>query len=259
MQNLFRKFLTICFGYLLFSPVALQAQASRIGLKGGLSFPSLSSNSDNELSDGYESRLDVTFGLIFEKGITEHFSIKTGLDYSGQGGVRNGLQILPAIPPAFSQMLPPGTKLYANFENESILKYLEVPVLAKYEWGKKWKYYVNAGPYFGYLIKATQETSGTSGIYLDNKGTIPLAIQGQPIPPISFNASTDVKDKLNTFNFGLTGGIGLAHGLGKQGEMLFDVRGAYGLTTLQKDKANGENHTGGLFVTLGYVRLLKSK
>lgn len=259
MQNLLRNFFTLCFVFILFSIWPALAQTSRIGLKGGLSFPSLSSNSGNEISDGYESRLDVTFGLIFEKGITENFSIKTGLDYSGQGGVRNGMQILPAIPPAFSQMLPPGTKLYANFENESVLKYLEVPVLAKYEWGKKWKYYVNAGPYMGYLFKATQKTSGTSGIYFDKNGTMPLAVQGQPVPSLSFNAETDVKDQLNTFNFGLTGGVGIAHGLGKQGEILLDVRGAYGLTALQKNEANGENHTGGIFVTLGYVWLLKSK
>ena len=164
------------------------------------------------------------------------------------------MQPVTAIPPALSQMLPPGTMLYADFKNESVLNYLEMPVTAKFTWGDKLKYYINAGPYAGILLNATQKTEGTSQLYLDKKGMQPLGIQGQPMPAQSFKADTDIKQDINTINFGFTGGIGLAYPVKGAGEIILDARGAYGLTPIQKDtKANGKSCTGGLFLTLGYA------
>ena len=246
--------LIICFFSCIFFSVSLPAQVTAIGVNGGISVPQLRSSGNNEISEGYESRLAAVFGGFADVGITQQFSIKAAVNYTGQGGKRKGMQPVTAIPPDLSQLLPPGTMLYADFQNEAILNYLEIPVTAKFTWGDKLKYYINAGPYAGILLSATQKTEGTSQLYLDRAGTQPLGIQGQPMPAQSFKADTDIKQDINPINFGLTGGIGLTYPAGGAGEIILDARGGYGLTSIQKDtKANGKSHTGGLFLTLGYA------
>jgi hypothetical protein len=148
--------------------------------------------------------------------------------------------------------------LYADFKNISVLNYLEIPIMAKWEWGNSWRYYVNVGPYVGFLLTAKQKTSGNSQLYFDSGGTQPVEISGQPLPPQPFDATTDVKSSLKKANFGITGGAGISKNMGKSGDLILDVRAADGLTTIQKDTQNdGKNHTGGLFITLGYAFSLK--
>lgn len=234
------------------------SQTISAGVNGGISIPRLKSSGDNEISKDYSSRLAATFGLFTDIGITQQFSIKAAVNYAGQGGKREGMQPVTAIPPALAQMLPAGTMLYADFKNESVLNYLEIPVTAKFAWGSTLKYYLNAGPYVGVLLNASQKTDGNSGLYFDKAGTQPVTIQGQPLPPQSFKTDTDIKKDINPLNVGITGGIGLAYAMGGSGEIILDARGAYGLTTIQKDtEANGKSHTGGLFLTLGYAYALR--
>jgi hypothetical protein len=240
------------------SVLAISRQKVKIGIKAGTSIPSLRDNSGNEISQGYESKMAESFGLIADFIVSERFSIKTGLDYSGQGGIRNGQQPVTNLPAQFSQILPPGTYLYANFNNNSVLNYMEVPLMGKFEWGYKWKYYLNAGPYIGYLLSAKQKTSGSSPFYLDKTGTMPLTIPGQPLGAQSFDATTDVKKDINTINIGLTGGVGLSFDLNKKSALVFDLRAAYGIKSVQKDtETNGNSKTGGIFLTLGYLFTMK--
>jgi len=247
--------------FVLFSSVCsfiLAQQNVKIGLKAGTSFPSLRSNSDNEISTGYESKMAENFGLVADIGISGALSLKTGIDFAGQGGIRNGQQPVTDLPQQFAQMLPGGTYIYANFNNNSILNYMEIPVMGKLEWGDKFRYYVNAGPYLGFLMNAKQKTSGSSPFFLDKAGTMPLTMGGQPLPSQSFSATTDVKEDLNSTNIGLTGGLGLSYDLNKKSAILFDARAAYGLKSIQKDtELNGNSKTGGIFLTLGYLFLLK--
>lgn len=238
-----------------------KAQKIKIGLDAGVSIPELKSNNSNELSQGYKSRLASVFGAFADFGIDKIFSIKVFINYAGQGGKRTGMQPVTNIPGQLGSMLPPGTTLYADFKNISALNYLEIPVMAKWEWGNSWRYYLNVGPYVGLLLSAKQKTSGNSQLYFDKGGTMPVpdpANPGQPLPPLSFDATTDVKSSLHKGNFGITGGGGIVKNICKTGELILDVRGAEGLTTIQKDSQNdGKNHTGGLFITLGYAVSLK--
>ena len=234
------------------------AQKIKLGLDAGISIPELRSNSSNEISKDYTSRLASVFGAFADFNIVKNFSVKAFINYAGQGGKRTGMQPVTNVPPQFAQMLPPGTTLYTNFKNISVLNYLEIPVMAKWEWGNTWKYYVNIGPYIGFLLSAKQKTSGNSQFYFDKQGTQPVTMQGQPLPPQDFDANTDVKSSLNKTNFGITGGAGISRSICKTSELILDVRAADGLTTLQKDTQNdGKNHTGGLFITLGYAISLK--
>lgn len=225
----------------------------RVGIHGGLSVPDLSGG-NNIISEGYTSRLAPNFGITAEFGITNIFSIEPQVNFDGQGGQRNGVQPITStsLPP-----LPSGGYYYANFKNSSILDYVEIPVLAKFTFGiGGFGIDVNAGPYVGFLLNATQKTSGTSPIYINQNGT-PLVMPGPngtyvPVPAQSFDASTNVKSSINEVNAGIDGGIGIILPVSGRSEISLDVRGLYGFSNIQKYAQDGTSHTGNLLVSLGY-------
>ena len=226
-----------------------------IGVKAGFSLPNLVGGSDQEITKDYKSRLAPNFGGFVDVQLHKNTSLQIEVDYAPQGGKRNGIQPvtrpIPGLP-----VLPPGNYYFANFNNTAKLDYIEFPVMLKYRVAKQKKvgFYVNGGPYFGYLMKATQVTSGTSSLFLDNRGTVPVLIgPNTPFPLIPFNAETDVTDSLNRFNFGVTGGGGITFKQ-KKNYFFVDGRVAYGLTTLQKNTAtDGKSRTGNLVISLGYA------
>ncbi len=237
---------------LLFLTLRTAQAQIRIGVQGGLSVPNLSGG-NNEISQGYTSRLAPNFGITAEFGIIDNFSIQPEINFDGQGGQRNGLQPITNLPP---QLPPPSTGYYyASFKNMSILNYLEIPVLAKYSLGvSRIKFEVVAGPYIGFLLNATEKTSGTSSIYIDKNGD-PLVIpfpNGGATPIESFDASTDVTSSINRVNIGIAGGVGASVSVTSRASLSLDIRGLYGLTNVQKDPADGTSHTGNLIVSVGY-------
>lgn len=240
---------TLLFGFMYSN---LFSQSLILGVKGGISIPNLEGGGTPQ-SEGYSSRLAPTFGAFITKELSPHFTILGEISYSGQGGKRNGMQIifeenLSGLP------VPQGTNLYADFKNETIINYLEIPILACYSVIRSnsgFEVYLNAGPYLGILMNAKVVTDGMSTIYLDKAGNVPLEIGGYPLPAQSFDNEVDISDKLNTFNAGITGGVGLNYNYNKH-QFKFDLRGIYGFIPIQEDEENGSNKTGALYITLGY-------
>lgn len=231
------------------------AQDWWIGLRGGPSIPHLS-NGGNEVSNGYSSIVAPNFGVFVERFINDHISVELEINYSGEGGERDGLQPITQAP----MDLPPGQYLYADFKNKSVLNYLEIPLMGKYQWvhSKRWCSFVEAGPYVGFLLSAKEKTSGMSQIYLDRNRT-PLTIEGQPLPPFSFDADTNVKNDLNTVNWGIMAGVGMGYMLNDHNEIFFKIHGEYGLRSVQKNTAsNGSSNTGCLVFSIGYKYKLGS-
>jgi hypothetical protein len=233
-----------------------QAQSISLGVKGGISIPQLRGG-NSEQTQGYTSRLGPDFGIFASKDLLGSFGVQVELLYASQGGKKTGTQPIPdgSLP---TGTVPPGTVLYASYNNETILNYLEVPILARYTMNVSGntgvlKVYVDAGPYFGILLNAKTETSGTSSIYTDKAGT-PLLLPpaGQPIPPVDFTATTDVTGDIKKLNAGITVGVGVATPLGP-GELGLDARGSYGLSDIQRDPANGKNNTGSFVITICYA------
>lgn len=221
-----------------------------MGLRAGPSVPHLSGGG-NEVSRGYSSIVAPQFGLLGERFFTKRLSLQLEINYSGQGGERDGYQPI-TDPPAELPSLPPGQYYYGNFKNKSELNYLEIPVMGKYRWqmSSRWHSFVEAGPYVGFLINATEKTSGSSQIYLNGA---PLTVGGQPLPAVSFAAKTNVKNDLNAVNWGIVGGVGLAYAFNDHNELFFDLRGEYGLRNVPKDTAaNGSSKTGCIVFTIGY-------
>jgi hypothetical protein len=232
----------------------------KVGAHGGLSIPNIRGSQDDPFSRGFASRQGPFFGLFMEKGLTAHLSLVAELNFTSQGGLRKGLQAITMdLPPGLP--LPPGTVLYADFRNETILDYLEVPVMGRATFGRKLRFFVNAGPYVGILLRARAVTKGASALYLDEAGTMPVIIPPDTQPLIvDLGADTNVKDSLKSTNIGLAGGGGLTYPLGP-GDLILEAHFQLGLSTIQRDIAtSGKSRTGAVVVSLGYsLPLAKGK
>ena len=242
----------------------------KIGAKVGYSLGRLSNNNTNIYTEDYESVSGVDFGFTAEFIMSELISIQTELNFTQRGGKRTGLQPLPGnelseqlnLYLTFTGLptITDENPLYATFENESDLKYLEVPVLIKFGWGNDFRFYGEIGPYVGILLKATQHTNGTSQFYFNAEGTETVFVpdpNGQApfeeLPAQSLNADTDVKDNLRTVNFGGIVGLGLIKKLTDKSELFLDARAAYGFNAIQFKEVFGKSHIGGVIFSLGYA------
>ncbi len=225
-----------------------------IAAKGGLSLPNLEGN--NEQSKGYTSRAAFCGGAAVSVGLSHRLSLQTELNFSPQGGQRKGMQPL-ASNNINGIVLPQGTILYANFKNNTILNYLEVPLLLKITFGRKLKYFVSAGPCISFILNAKSKTSGNSSIYLDKDGTMPLSVNEVPLPAIPFDNTSNIRESIRTINTGITGGFGFSYPLGP-GRILLEGRALVGLSNIQANpQQDGKNQTGSLSVLAGYAFKIK--
>jgi hypothetical protein len=244
--------------YSLFSSLTLlffnaNAQDVSLGIRGGVSIPNLSAGGSSEtpLNTGYSSRSGLDAGIFAEFKISSLFSIQPMLEYSAQGGKKDGLQAF-ATPAQVAQEFPPGQSpqyLYANYNSTAELNYLMLPILAKFGWNFKnspLRIYVDAGPFLGYLLSAKQVTTGSSDFYTDPGGTQPL-----PGGPQSFNNTQDIKDQINKVNVGIEGNIGLAYKF-KKSCIFIEGGGNYGFLNIQNVAADGKNNTGAATASVGY-------
>ncbi len=225
------------------------ARETWMGFQAGLSLPNLKGG-DNPLSQGFTSRRAPFFGIMINHKISAAFALKTEICYSSQGGQRNGLQPIAADQVPFP--LPPDLTLYANFNNKAIIDYLEVPVMLEINRGERMKFFLDGGIYAGYRVRAKTVTSGTSLIYLDPDGTMPL----DPNLQVPFDATTDISKEINRWNFGLCGAAGVKMPV-RGGMAVASVRFDCGLTNIQAHpEITGKNRTGALIISLGYYRLI---
>ena len=225
----------------------------KIGAHGGLSIPNIRGKETDIFSRGFASRQGPFFGIFMEKSLGPRLALVAELNYTSQGGLRKGLQpITMDLPPGLP--IPPGTQLFADFRNETILDYLEVPVMARLAFGTKIHLFLNAGPYVGILVRAKAVTKGSSALYLDEGGTIPIIIPPDTQPlVVDLGADTNVKDSLKSTNIGLAAGGGVKYPVGP-GEIILEAHFQLGLTTIQKDiETSGKSQTGAVVISLGYA------
>ncbi len=115
------------------------------------------------------------------------------------------------------------------------------------------RFFAEAGPYAGYLVRARAVTSGSSALFLDEQGTMPIIVPPATDPlVIDLGADTGVMDSLKRTNIGLTGGGGVTCPLGR-GCLVLEARFQLGLATIQRDVAtSGNTQTGAVVMSLGY-------
>ena len=232
------------------------AQDVAIGIRGGISIPNLSAggSEQNPLNTGYSSRQGPDAGLYAEFKFSDLFSLQPMVQYSSQGGKKDGFQAFPTPTAIQQQYQGEGqtapTYLYANFNSAAKLNYLMIPVLAKFGWNfhkSPLRIYVDAGPFVGFLLSAKQVTTGMSNFYADAAG------KQQVTPsPQNLDNTQDIKDQLNTTNFGIEGNLGLQYKL-KRSYVFIEGGGNYGFLNIQKGTANGKNNTGAATADIGYA------
>lgn len=236
---------------LLNTSSALAQLRPSLGIKAGLSIPNLTSGStSNPISSGYGSRLDADAAIHIEFPFCAHFSLQPQLEYSSQGGKKNGTQSF-SVPDELLPLFPAGEVppyLYADYKSEAKINYLILPVLAKYRFYLKghWSAYAAAGPFISYLLNAKNITKGSSRIYLDPGKTQPVTAE-----PQSFDHREKITGDLHRFNTGISGHLGIGYKL-KKGSIFLEAGGNYGLIDIQKGNVNGKNKTGAATIDLGY-------
>jgi hypothetical protein len=257
LKTCISRFIFLLISLLVTSKVI--SQNIKLGLKGGLSLPNLSSSGGSEVSKGYKTISGPDFGLILDCTIAKKISIETGLEYSTQGGQKSGLQTIPASP-ELVQYFPSGSNiqfLYANFTSTVRLQYLMLPVLIKYtvdlDDAGNWKLYLDGGVFGGLLLTANASAEGSSKVYYDKAETNQVGSV-----TVAFDSTGNIKKQLHKANFGIQGNIGGLYHL-KSFSYFLEAGGNYGFINLQKDSRNGINYTGALMFRIGILYDFKSK
>ncbi len=93
-----------------------------------------------------------------------------------------------------------------NVRTDINLDYLTIPVMANWHFGSKRNWYLNFGPYVGFLMSAKETTF-----------------------------DTDIKDSFNTTDAGLALGIGVKIPLSSKLKLFFEYDGHYGFSEVFKE------------------------
>jgi hypothetical protein len=118
-----------------------------IGAEGS---PSIAFQRGNEFIKKYHSSImGFSGGVSFQYNFEKIISLRTGLSYEQKGSALKNFPVL-----FFSDAIKRNITTYFRFN------YLTVPVLARASFGKKRHFFVNAGPYFSYLLEEVIISSG---------------------------------------------------------------------------------------------------
>jgi len=194
--------------FVLISTLFLHSIASfaqgniKIGVEIG---PSIVSLRGNEIAENNDAALRMVAGLSLEYLISKKVSIKSGLFYE-----RKGTKFKTSI--LLDQF---GNPVNESENANSYFDYLSVPFMVKYRQGDRIKFFINSGPYLGYLLKSTSE------------------IEGQT----SFD-TTDLNKKLDV---GLSAGIGIEFSVGEKVELMIEARDNLGLLNISKVQITNDN------------------
>ncbi len=269
----------------------LYAQDVKFGIKGGLNLPNITAGGTNTpVSEGYKSRLAMGAGIFTEVQFNKLISFRLGVEYSGQGGKKDGMQAMPSqrmitamgnnmgmsitdeqIADLMTIAADMPTYYYANVDNTTKFDYVMIPLLAQFGWNlgqSPWRVYVNAGPFVSFLISGKQVSKGTSLMYADASGTKTVwddlepsiqALVTSKFPtmeevltePVTFG-TTNITPEMKTTNFGLTGNVGIRYQCNRN-YFFLEAGGNYGFITVQENSANGSNRLGAGSVMLGYA------
>jgi len=184
----------------------LYAQDVKFGIRGGANMSSMATVKKTPASEGYDGLLAPAFGIFTELQLNPATSFRFGVDYSGFGGKKNGMQALPMqrllneigntvgmgitqqhieALGGFAYFMP--DYYYANFDNSVKIDYVMIPLLAQF--GRNvgqtpWHVYVNAGPCISLILSGKQIAKGNSKMFIDNSGTASLWDLVELLPPI---------------------------------------------------------------------------
>lgn len=174
-------------------------QEVKFGPKAGLNFATVSNIDNSKMLTGFY------VGAVAEIKFNDKFSVQPELMYSAQGVKQN-----------FSDTFMGVT---VSYNNTLKLDYINIPILAKYYVADGFS--VEAGPQFGFLVKAESKSEGEK---------------------------FDMKDSTKSFDFGI--GAGVAYDLANG--FFANARYNFGLTDVAKDNEGDAAKNGVIQVGVGY-------
>jgi opacity protein-like surface antigen len=134
------------------------------GFNSGINFSKVgNSRSNSDMTVGFN------IGASADYFFSNRWSIKSKLIYDQKGWDNGFVQ---------DSYIDPGLPTYV--ETDFDLEYLTIPIMANWHFGKKRNWYLNFGPYTGFLIGAKETTFGAK-----------------------------IKEDFNTIDFGLSLGVGV--------------------------------------------------
>jgi len=269
----------------------IYAQSVDFGVRGGMAVPNIVAGNGNPLSEGYSSRISAGGGVFTEIGLNDKFSVRFGIEYTGQGGKRNGVQAMSsnqlimdmatrigsditeetaAILGQMAAYMP--ATFYADVKNTAKFDYLMVPIslqVGKNLRNSLYRVYINAGPFISFLMSGEQISKGTSKLYSTADktqtlwATIPSDVQAlisSGVPELAqilengteFGSSV-ITGELRPVNFGVQGNVGLSYQYNSRNRFFIEAGGNYGFVRIQKDKSSGINHLGSANIMVGYA------
>lgn len=165
-------------------------------------------------------------GLNFEYQIKEKLSLKLELNYERKSQkADNYIELTDA---------DDFTRGY-NFTSKKNYDYLVLPIMLKYNFTNKNSFYVNGGPFVGFLLKSnlTNDLQNIDGLNND------------PVETTNLNNKTD---------FGLSIGLGKTIEINEKNSIFIEIRENLGLTNTSKNKVwgNGDVKTNSLNLIIGY-------
>jgi len=202
-----------------------QDKKLELGIEGGPNSSDIySSSSLMNVGPAYH----FSIGLTGQYNISETFSIKTGIGYEKKGYTL-----------AFSYVTNPASPdpFYTTY-NPFNMDYMVIPIEARMTFGKKIKFFVDAGPYLGFMTGA--KTTITA---LDSIGH-----------KYSFSEN-DMINRYKHFDFGAGAGIGLERAISERWIIDLEVRLNYGFLNNGYPFSNSpsvENESSNILLGLRY-------
>lgn len=164
----------------------------------------------------YDYGLGNVVGLSFEYYLNKNLSIKGNLFYDYKRGKGR------APMAEFNDPFDPALAGYRDIDIQFKYYYITLPVLLKYEFKNCRGFFINGGPFFGFLLdsEGLLETRGGS-------------------PSQSYSEST--YDYNNKFDFGFTTGLGKSFKLNAKNNLVLEFRNNYGLFQTNKNNTFNGN------------------
>ena len=166
-------------------------------------------------------------GINLEYQIKEKWSLKMELNYERKSQkADNNMEFVDMNGDAYGAY---------HFTSKKNYDYLVLPIMVKYCFSENNSFYLNGGPFIGYLLN-----SNVTNDLEDIEG-----INNEPVETTNLNNKTD---------FGLSIGLGKIIEINEKGSIFIEIRENLGLTNTSKKKVwgNGEAKSNALNLIIGY-------
>ena len=213
-----KKLLTIFFALLTLNSFS-QKKTYDIGFEAGINYGSLRGN--EFANDFYKSKFSYSAGAFVEYSLNDIYALRSGLYYDRKGASYD-----------IDETNEVGD-IVGIVHGTTNLDYLVVPFLLRAHFGKETRFFINGGPFVGFLISAKDKID-----------------EFKPYPGYEY----DTKDNYNKTDIGLSFGAGMSFPFGKRFEGSFEFKDNLGLTNIASydNYFFGKVKTNALYFLLGF-------